>query len=336
VSETCYQGFLPDRIRPYRILAIDRAINNFKGNFEIKSLPIDCVQLAQKINAQSGINIKIMSTADLPKEILARTHYIREADLYLIAINRNQLFDSSNKRAKYPFVYSSDRMLNFTLAHEFGHIFLGHAEIPDQDKTDEIKEEEELEANEFAGRLLMPAKMLNSCNYYSMESVAEYFIVSKTALRYRLNIMGQSRLIKSKKIRSCSLCGNTSFSPFAEFCRICGESIYLRELNGIRRVKYPDQIPMDRYNRVILCPFCKKPIGNGTFDRCLTCGTYIFNLCSSFFMDDVNAANSVVNGNACANSNPGNARFCEICGKPTYFYVKGWLDPWQEVDDLFG
>ncbi|MEL7566271.1 MAG: hypothetical protein AAGU27_15495 [Dehalobacterium sp.] len=41
-------------------------------------------------------------------------------------------------------------------------------------------------------------------------------------------------------------------------------------------------------------------------------------------------------GHSYTHANPGNARFCEMCDRPTYFYEKGWLKPWQEIGDLYG
>ena len=61
-------------------------------------------------------------------------------------------------KAKYPFEYSRDRRLNFTIAHEIGHIVLEHLLIPRSLKTGIELFIEEHEANEFAGRLLMPEK----------------------------------------------------------------------------------------------------------------------------------------------------------------------------------
>jgi len=313
------------KIRPYRLVAIDRAVQDFKDKFGINSPPIDCVQLVLQMKAVRDLHIKIKSTPDLPNMVLGRTHYIRDIGLYMIAINRSQLYDSINKRVKYPFVYSSDRMVNFTLAHEFGHIFLGHAEIPDSDKTDEIKAEEELEANEFAGRLLLPEDLLFTCNYYSLESVAEHFLVSKTALLYRLSNMKRLDLLSSKKVRSCNRCGNTRFSAFAEYCGVCGQELR-NNLRGIRKIHYPDVTPMDRYKRALVCPRCGKVIDTNS-DNCPVCKTLLINYCSSYFSDKAND---------CSFANPGNARFCEMCGKPTYYldqrvlsewYVKGSLSP---------
>src|SRR5690606_18320362 len=108
-------------------------------------------------------------------------------------------------------------------AHEIGHIVLEHLLIPRSLKTGIELFIKEHEANEFAGRLLMPEKMLCSCNYYSIDSVAQYFIVSRSALWKRLNNMKRLDLLNSRKIQACSRCGNTRFSVFAGFCGICGQ-----------------------------------------------------------------------------------------------------------------
>jgi hypothetical protein len=62
---------------------------------------------------------------------------------YYIAINEKRLLH-------YPFRFSNDRRLNFTLAHEFGHI-LDHLIISKELKTPSQQQIEEEEANEFAG-----------------------------------------------------------------------------------------------------------------------------------------------------------------------------------------
>lgn len=75
-------------------------------------------------------------------------------------------------------------------------------------------ETEEHEANEFAGQPLMPEFIIYTCNFYSLERAAEYFMVSKTALWMRLNTMNRLDLLTSKRTRSCSCCGNMNFSSF--------------------------------------------------------------------------------------------------------------------------
>jgi hypothetical protein len=226
----------------------------------------------------------------------------------------------NRSKVRYPFETSADRRLNFTLAHEIGHIMLDHLKVPRDLKSSIEIEMEENEANEFAGRLLMPDYMLYTCNYYSIDAVAQYFIVSKTALWMRLNNMKRLDLLNSRKVRSCACCGNTHFSPFAEYCCICGTPIS-QGLTGIRKILYPQEIRLDMFKRVLSCPVCNSTsVISG--DRCGGCGTYIFNYCSSYFKHSIT--------DDCSFANMGNSRYCEMCGKPTYYYLLGLLRPWDD------
>lgn len=175
-----------DKIKSYRLFLIDQAVLEFKMKFSIKNIPIDCVALAIKLNKKKDSNIKIKSTTFLPDGKLAKTIYVNCMNVYFVSVNRSQLYDAFRKRPKYPYRCSSDRMVNFTLAHEFGHIFLGHTDIPDSCKTPEILEEEDLEANEFAGRLLIPKASLQSCSFSTLSEIASEFMVSEQAILKRL------------------------------------------------------------------------------------------------------------------------------------------------------
>lgn len=95
---------------------------------------------------------------------------------------------------------------------------------------------------------------------------------------------------------------------------ICGQKLK-GNLKGIRRIYYPEEIPMDRYKRVICCPCCH---ADGQFafgDCCKICGTYIFNYCSEY-----------LNGGSCSYSGIGNHQYCEVCGRPSYFLDKGFIN----------
>lgn len=86
--------------------------------------------------------------------------------------------------SQYIVLYNEDivmpERLRFTLAHEIGHIFLGHTCDGDA---------EESEANAFAAQLLMPwftVKMLH-CNYFAdADNLSAMFGVSITAADRRL------------------------------------------------------------------------------------------------------------------------------------------------------
>ena len=85
----------------------------------------------------------------------------------------------------------------FTIAHELGHLFLGHV-----DKYEVLyrrgANELEYEANEFAANLLMPEQEfrdavndnLDSDNFCDIEAVSEIFKVSESAVLTRGKFLG--------------------------------------------------------------------------------------------------------------------------------------------------
>ncbi|MDR1509601.1 MAG: ImmA/IrrE family metallo-endopeptidase [Synergistaceae bacterium] len=104
-----------------------------------------------------------------------------------------------------PVIYVSTRdphvRKRFTIAHEIGHVYLGH--LADKENNELIDDEvrlrsatwnlEEKEANEFAARLLMPASLIRGAidrGRVSIEELAEFFDVSEQAMMYRLKNLG--------------------------------------------------------------------------------------------------------------------------------------------------
>lgn len=82
---------------------------------------------------------------------------------------------------------------NFTIAHELGHIVLGHVnqgERPRRDTNVQIDNLDpvEVDANQFAAELLMPESLVRTAveRYNSLKTMAEIFDVSTTAMYYRL------------------------------------------------------------------------------------------------------------------------------------------------------
>ncbi len=116
--------------------------------FKLKHWPLDCVELILRIEKNQSLPIQIKSIANLSDNFEAATVYSKENNSFLIVVNRNKIH--------YPFKNSKHRRLNFTLAHELGHIYLRHHELPENCKTERDLYIEELEADEFAGKILMP------------------------------------------------------------------------------------------------------------------------------------------------------------------------------------
>ena len=269
-----------------------------------KDWPLDCVRLIEVIKNSQCITFHYRF-CELPIRIDAVSVYVPEHKVYLLQINRGKLI--------YPFRNSGNRRMNFTLAHELGHIFLGHLLVPRNTKSFYDLSREEAEADEFAGRLLMPKHILFSCNFHSASQVAAYLNVSKSALWTRLQKIDRQDLISRRRIPTCSCCGNTSFSSFSQFCGICGHKLR-GNLNGIRRIYYPSMILLDKHKRVLTCPSCHAETDFYLGDKCKYCGTNIFNYCTGFYEGE------------CTYAGMSNHLFCESCGKATYFNAKHFLD----------
>ena len=79
----------------------------------------------------------------------------------------------------------------FTIAHELGHIFLGHSTLKGYHSRMFGKERPEIEseADMFAARLLAPACVLHELGITSAEEIARVCKISITAAEYRAERM---------------------------------------------------------------------------------------------------------------------------------------------------
>jgi hypothetical protein len=300
-----------DDIPQYRMQFRESRLRMFLKDYSIKNYPIDCVDLLKTIQSKKGFSLQVGFISKIKDEFDAVSRYVEVNDTFQIILNKNKIH--------YPFKTSRDRRLNFTIAHELGHILLDHLYIPDSLKSSTERCLEDYEADEFAGRLLMPKEILLNCNFISFSAVAQYFNVSVTALKTRLTNLKKLDLARSKKIDTCGICGNHCMAYSAKYCSICGTKLE-NNRDGIARISYLDGICLDRSGQALTCPFC----GNDTDDfndSCSNCSTILHNYCTQ----EINAQNAF-----CKNVNAGNARYCEMCGCKTYFFAKGFLKPWHE------
>lgn len=82
-------------------------------------------------------------------------------------------------------------LCRYTIAHELGHIFLGHETKGDQHRRtfNTIKTEEETEADMFAARLLAPACVLWALDLYTPEEIFKVCDISLAAATNRAKRM---------------------------------------------------------------------------------------------------------------------------------------------------
>ncbi|MBO5571073.1 MAG: hypothetical protein J6A79_19425 [Clostridia bacterium] len=90
---------------------------------------------------------------------------------------------------------------------------------------------------------------------------------------------------------------------------------------------YNDGFEMDENFRVKECPKCGNEEFSDEAGFCRICGTALFNACAG---EDIYDYNGDFNHHE-DHKNPGNARFCEICGKPTFFFSEKFLKPFTEI-----
>lgn len=297
-----------DKIPKHRQEFISKRVKDFIKEFKIRNWPLDFVDIILKIEADQSIPIHVESITTLSNKTDAATVYSEEDSKFIVVVNR--------KKIQYPFIISKHRRLNFTLAHEIGHIYLYHHELPDDCKNDEELKLEELEADEFAGRLLMPEVKITTCNFTSLAKVAERFNVSEWAVLKRLSNLKRRDLRFSGTFLVCENCENVEINPTDNYCNICG--IFLEDgVRGITTMRYDDGYAINQNtNKVNICPSC----GNSDIDdhqnNCIICGQYLYNECSNDY-------------DGCYTIAPGNARYCPKCGSTTKFKDAGLLKDWQ-------
>lgn len=130
----------------------------------IKELPIKTTDLCRRI----GVSVKV---AELDPDIDGYTTTINEIPTIIV----NSLKLENHAR------------LRFTVAHEIGHILLGHVGIYDLVHRNPFDEqtEHEREANVFASRLLAPACVLWGCGVQSPEQIIQLCDISYQAAQFR-------------------------------------------------------------------------------------------------------------------------------------------------------
>ncbi len=82
--------------------------------------------------------------------------------------------------------------IRFTIAHELGHILLGHEKalgFGNYRKSAVRKLENEIQADEFAARLLAPACVLWALNVTKTDNIATLCDISRNAAQYRAKRM---------------------------------------------------------------------------------------------------------------------------------------------------
>ena len=145
---------------------------NILNKLNIDSMPVDVDFVAKQLNCE----IQRIDPDDLPNDFPCDKNkfsgaIIKMEDKNYILLNK----------------YDSLKRQKFTIAHELGHLVLENTDNVDCRENMYSKDKSELNANEFAGSLLMPKEWMKEVidiiddNY----ELANIFQVSKQAIEIR-------------------------------------------------------------------------------------------------------------------------------------------------------
>lgn len=92
-------------------------------------------------------------------------------------------------------------------------------------------------------------------------------------------------------------------------------------------------VPVDENNRFLFCPKCGNKEFSSHANFCKMCGFYLYNTCQDEMIDYTDHEDYDESGNKIyiPRTNPGDARYCEWCGKETLLSRLGLLLSWEEV-----
>lgn len=161
--------------------------------FKIHKAPVDIEKIAEKLSNKRLGGVKLTIQRETFPNDLADVSAVllKEKGQAVIAVNA----DHSALRQR------------FSIAHEIGHLFLhSNNELLNVDRYEKqlftraegVRNLDEMEANEFAAAVLMPAELIRKDfeKYFNddpdemISNLAETYKVSQSALAYRLKNLG--------------------------------------------------------------------------------------------------------------------------------------------------
>ena len=139
----------------------------------ISELPIN---LAEVVNRYGIYLIKYSDSG-----YISRHNYPNEDGYSRLVDNKPVIYYNDNKPT---------RRIRFTIAHEIGHILLGHlsqGETLHRNTENDVSDTREQQANVFARDILMPATVLHSLNVSSADDISNICNVSTQSAEISFN-----------------------------------------------------------------------------------------------------------------------------------------------------
>lgn len=250
--------------------------------------------------------------------------------------------------------------INFSLAHELGHIMLGHLNnegILPRYEVNQKNEPKEKEADSFAGELLRPPILLilagitraqdisKSCNitlsaarsaYKSIQKISPYIYLSKTI---STTMFYQTNFFKFINTHFCNTCHAIFTLERTMICPICGGTniehfSLIDDSRGDEECMHYKEYPVNEQGHLARCIRCDNEDIDPNDEYCMICGAPLVNICCGQ-MKDANQYDKYFDEDAgCGKTLPSNARFCTKCGGESTFYHKHILLSWKDEQQL--
>ena len=115
-----------DRLNEVSLSNISLNLKQFMKDYDITEYPIDCFRLVKKIQDAKLIHLEVLEEGRMSAAFNAVATYLPEVDSFQIVMK--PVPKDWQKR-------SSWRRCNFSLAHELGHVFCGHLDVPKNMKS---------------------------------------------------------------------------------------------------------------------------------------------------------------------------------------------------------
>lgn len=236
----------------------------------------------------------------------------------------------------------------FTIAHELGHILLGHLnderlQIERGGIDTGLYQELENEADVFAGNFLAPPVLINEklrqYNFpYPYSTISNTFQISTTSVQYyrykdyqiwlskRSLTNSEIIILKIHKremhITHCLECNAEMYYCKSKFCVVCGSKKIGRFKWSKNKTMTYSKIELNENQKPLECPRCKNEHLPSDGEYCQICGGHIYNNCTN--------VNSGYNNCEHGERLDGDARYCPYCGSPTTYYLDKLLKDYKE------
>lgn len=247
-----------------------------------------------------------------------------------LGVDGYSIYNGTNYTIAYNNRIRSQGRINFTLAHEIGHIILKHHkdfEVTETLQNNFTKEEYKIlenEANCFARNILAPAPLMKKLSLLEvLGKTSDIFGISFSATTTRLKFLNNDLYYLNessidylkntyRRFKSCTKCACNNLSIESQYCPCCGKKSLI----------IGDGFKMKIYKGINIkelgeCPRCENGDIIAEDKFCKICGLQLINSCI-----------------VCGKTLDISARFCRNCGTQSPYFSAGLLSDWQSATDV--